>query len=128
MSSVVSSQKTTKELLDIGTRHTSVGEDVGSAFVLGNTGTATSGGRAAPIKATVKSIRKHTKGGKKGEKRWLHRIAIMTSNDNSGEEADSSDKGFIVAAKRDFKRQTRPPKDHFKKLLEATYPRHPYPV
>jgi hypothetical protein len=52
----------------------------------------------------------------------------MASNDNSGEEADNFDEGFIVAAERDFKRQTRLPIDHFEKLHEATYPHHLYPI
>jgi hypothetical protein len=35
----------------------------------------------------------------------------------------------MVAAERNIKRQTRPPKkDHFKKLLEATCLHHSYPI
>jgi hypothetical protein len=52
----------------------------------------------------------------------------MVSNGDDGEEVDNSNGGFVATAKRDFKRQTRPPKDHFEKLLEATCPHHPYPV
>jgi hypothetical protein len=33
-----------------------------------------------------------------------------------------------MATKRNLKRQMRPPKDHFEKLLEVTYPNHTYPV
>jgi hypothetical protein len=50
------------------------------------------------------------------------------NNDNAGKEIENSDEEFIVAAERDFKRRTRPPKDHFEKILEATCPHHPYPV
>jgi hypothetical protein len=52
----------------------------------------------------------------------------MVSNGNVGEEIENSDKEFIVVAEHDLKRCTRPPKDHFEKILEATYPPHPYPV
>jgi hypothetical protein len=52
----------------------------------------------------------------------------MTSDDNDGEEVDNSGGGFIVTTKRDFKWHTRPPKDHFEKLLEVTCLHHPYPI
>jgi hypothetical protein len=60
--------KTTKELLNIVTRHASSEEAVGDAFVLGNVEAATSGGRAIPTKATIKGARKGAKGRKKGQK------------------------------------------------------------
>jgi hypothetical protein len=85
-------------------------------------------GRAVPTKATVKSARKGAMGSKKGQKCRLHRLAIVVSDGNDGEEADDSDGGFVAIVKRDFKWQTRSPKDHFEKLLEATDPHHPYPV
>jgi hypothetical protein len=46
---------------------------------------------------------------------------IRNVSSHDGEEADDTGKGFIVAIERDFKRWTRPPKDHFEKLLEVTY-------
>jgi hypothetical protein len=52
----------------------------------------------------------------------------MVNNDNVGEEIENSDKELMVAAEHDFRRCTRPPKDHFKKILEAAYPHHSYPV
>jgi hypothetical protein len=53
----------------------------------------------------------------------------MTSNDgNTGKEIENSNEEFIAAAERDFKQCTIPPKDHFEKILEATYPHHPYPI
>jgi hypothetical protein len=60
--------KTTKELLNITTRHASNEEAVGAAFVLGNTGKTADGGWDAPTKATIKSTRKDAKGDKKGQK------------------------------------------------------------
>jgi hypothetical protein len=46
--------KTTKELLDIATRHASNKEEVGATFILGNARAAANCGRAVPTKATVK--------------------------------------------------------------------------
>jgi hypothetical protein len=51
----------------------------------------------------------------------------MVNNDNVGEEIENSDEEFIVT-ERDFQRRTRPPKDHFEKILEAACPHHLYPV
>jgi hypothetical protein len=58
--------KTTMELLDIVTRHASGEEVVGTTFVLANARTVASSGLAVPTKATIKSIRKGSKDGKKG--------------------------------------------------------------
>jgi hypothetical protein len=58
--------RTTKELLDIVTRHASGEEAVGAAFVLGNAAAAVDGGRTPPTKATTKGTRKGAKGGRKG--------------------------------------------------------------
>jgi hypothetical protein len=41
---------------------------------------------------------------------------------------ENSNKVFVVVAKHDFKRCTRPPKDHFEKILKAACPHHLYPV
>jgi hypothetical protein len=60
--------KTTKELLNITTRHAFGKEAAGTAFVLGNVKAAASGSRPAPSKATIKGARKGAKGGKKGQK------------------------------------------------------------
>jgi hypothetical protein len=59
---------TTKELLDIATRHTASEEAVGAAFILGDGKAAAGGSRATPSKATIKGARKGAKGGKKGQK------------------------------------------------------------
>jgi hypothetical protein len=60
--------KTTKELLDIATRHAFGEEAVGAAFILGNAKAAVSGGWATPSKDTAKGVKKGAKGGKKGQK------------------------------------------------------------
>jgi hypothetical protein len=58
--------KTTKELLNITTRHASNEEVVGAAFVLGNAVKIADGGQDTPTKAIIKSTRKDAKGCKKG--------------------------------------------------------------
>jgi hypothetical protein len=52
----------------------------------------------------------------------------VVGNGDGNEEAGDSGEEFVVAAECCFKWQTRPPKDHFEKLLEVTCPHHPYPV
>jgi hypothetical protein len=60
---------TTKELLDIATRHASREEAGGAVFILCNAGVATNDDRAAPTKTTIKGTRKGANGGQKGLKR-----------------------------------------------------------
>jgi hypothetical protein len=50
------------------------------------------------------------------------------SNGSVREKFEGSDEEFVASAERDFKQRTRPPKDHFEKVLEAACPHHPYPV
>jgi hypothetical protein len=52
------------------------------------------------------------------------------SSQQCGGDEGSGDcnKECIAAAKCNFKSQTWLPKDHFEKVLEATYPHHLYPV
>jgi hypothetical protein len=117
-----------KKLLDIATRHVSGEEAVGAAFVLGDTAAAADGGRTAPTMATAKGARKGAKGGKKGQK-WRPRcIAAVASNGGSDEGVDDFSEEYVVAVERNFKWQTRLPKDHFKILLEATCPHNSYPI
>jgi hypothetical protein len=52
----------------------------------------------------------------------------MANNDLAGKKIENSDEEFVAVAECDFKRCTRPPKDHFKKILEASSPHHPYPI
>jgi hypothetical protein len=58
---------TTKELLDIATRHTSSEEAVKVVFILGNGETIPSANRATPFKANGKGTKKGAKGGKRGK-------------------------------------------------------------
>jgi hypothetical protein len=95
--------KTTKELLDITTRHASGEEAVGTTFILGNAKAAVSGGWAAPSKATIKETRKGTNCIKKGSKQCLQCVIITASNDDDNEKADDSDEVYVTTAKHDFK-------------------------
>jgi hypothetical protein len=74
---------------------------------------ATNGGRAARTKTTIKGARKGAQGGKKGQKRRPHRIAVVTSNGGSNEEAGDSGEESLAATEHDFRRQKQPPKDYF---------------
>jgi hypothetical protein len=120
--------KTTRELLDIMTRHASNEETVGATFILGNVEVAADGGRTAPTKATVKGAWKSTKGSEKRQKQGPRRIAIVAGKGRGDKGVGDFDEECIAIAKRGFKCQMRPPKDHFEKLLKATYPHHSYPV
>jgi hypothetical protein len=55
-------------------------------------------------------------------------LTMTANNGNVREEIENSNEEFMAAAKRDFKRCTRPPKDHYEKILEVACPHHPYPV
>jgi hypothetical protein len=66
--------------------------------------------------------------GKKGQKCRPHCVAIVSHNGNGDEEADNSSEELVAAAECNLKRQTWPPKDHFEKLLKATYLHDPYHV
>jgi hypothetical protein len=96
--------KTTKELLNIATQQTSGKEVVGAAFILSNVEATANGGRAVPTKATAMGTRKGAKGGKKGQKRQCHHIAIVASNGVDNEEVGDSEEECVVAAQHYFKR------------------------
>jgi hypothetical protein len=110
------------ELLNIPTQHAWGEEAVGAAFTLVEAGAAIGGGWTTPPSITIRGTKKGAKGGKKGK------VPPASSHRNAGKEIENSDEEFMAAAEREFKRCTRPPKDHFEKILEATYPHHPYPV
>jgi hypothetical protein len=74
--------------------------------------------------ATTKGARK---GGSKGLKWCPCHIAVAVSNNGDDEEVGDSDEECVAATERDFKHQTRPPKDHFEKLLKAAYLSYPVP-
>jgi hypothetical protein len=71
--------KTTKELLDVATRHASSEDVVMAAFTLGKMKVAASVCRVAPSRNTTKSIRKCTRSGKKGQKQHPWCIAVVVS-------------------------------------------------
>jgi hypothetical protein len=75
-----------------------------------------------------RDTRKGSKGEKKGQKRHTHHLTTRASNVSVEEEIEDSDEEFVAVAERDFRQCTRPPNGHFKKVLEATHPHHPYPI
>jgi hypothetical protein len=122
--------KTTKELLDITTRHTFVEEAVGSIFIQGDRKAVPSGSRGASAKATDKGAKRSAKGSRWGPKQHPQWVTVSTScdEDNNNKEADDSSKEHVTAVECNFKRQAQQPTDHFEKLLEATCPNHAYPI
>jgi hypothetical protein len=100
-------QKTTKELLDIATRHAYSEEAVGATFILGNAKAATNDGRTTPSKATIKGARKGAKGSKKGQKHRPWHVAVAASNGGGDKEADDPGEVYVMAVERDVKRQTQ---------------------
>jgi hypothetical protein len=53
---------------------------------------------------------------------------MVAGNDGRDEGVGDSGEECVVATGHDFKCQTRSPKDHFEKLLKATYLHHSYPI
>jgi hypothetical protein len=117
-----------KELLEIPTRHALGEEAIGAAFDLVEAVVTAGGGQTAAPNITTIGTKKGAKGRKKGQKRCSHHPAAVTNNGSVGEKIERSDEEFVASTKRNFKRRTRPPKDHFEKVLEAAYPHYPYPV
>jgi hypothetical protein len=115
--------KTTKELLDIATRHASDEEVVGAVFVQGGHKVVLSGGRGTSAIATHKGTKRGIKSDKRGPRQWLWRVTVTSSCDEEMNGRDTGD-----TDERDFKRPTRSPTDHFEKLLDATSPNHKFPV
>jgi hypothetical protein len=103
--------KTTKEFLDISTRHASGEEAVGAIFMQSTGKAALGDGRGAPTKATDRDAKSGTRSDKRGPKWWPQGVTITTSYDEGDNDNDASDSN----------------EDHFKKLLKATCPNHMYP-
>jgi hypothetical protein len=111
-------------LLDIATRHASSDKAVRATFTLVNASVTAGGGWMTPTSTTIKSTKKCAKGGKKGQKHHPCRLTLVASSVNK--EVEDSDEECVATSEHDFKRRTRPPKDHFKKVLKAACPHHMY--
>jgi hypothetical protein len=103
-------------------------EAVGAAFSLAEASIAAGGGRTAPPISPSEAPKRALWVGGTSKKCHLCHLATMANNNNVGEVIENSDEEFMAVAGRNFKRRTRPPKDHFKKILEVSCPHHPYPV
>jgi hypothetical protein len=86
---------TTKEMLDIATRHAFGKEAVGAAFALGNGKTVPSGHQAMSSKATSKGAKKGIKASKKGQKRHPQRVAVATSGNNNARKQMTSMRSML---------------------------------
>jgi hypothetical protein len=81
--------------------------------MLVSVGMAAGGGRATPTSATIRTTKKGSNCRKKGQKHCPHCLAIMGSNSDTREQVENSDEEFMATAEYNFKRCTRPHKDHF---------------
>jgi hypothetical protein len=122
--------KTTKELLDITTRHASSEEAVGAIFIQSSEKAAPGGCWVVLTTAADKGTKWGIKNDKRRPKRQPQRVTVSTSCDegNNNKNASNSDEELMATAERDFKCQVWQSVDHFMKLLKATYPNHMYPV
>jgi hypothetical protein len=87
-----------------------------------------SSGDGASSDAATHSGREGIKGGKKRHKQRLQGAMTMIGHDdgNDGEAGNSGVRHSSATARSD-EHQARPPKDHFKRLLEEACPKHAYP-
>jgi hypothetical protein len=122
--------KTTKELLNIATRHASGKEAVMAVFVQNGGKAATGSGRGASTIAADKGTKRSTKSDKRGPRQRTQLVMAIASydEDNNNKGASDSDEELVAIAEHDFKHQARPPVDNFEKLLEATSPNHTYSI
>jgi hypothetical protein len=97
--------KTTKDLLDIATRHTSGEEVVGAIFVQSSGKAAPGSGWGGGTKAADKCKKSGARSDKRGPKQWPQGVTVATSNDECDNDKDTgdSDEELIAAAERDFK-------------------------
>jgi hypothetical protein len=107
--------KTTKELLDITTRHASGEEAVGSVFKQSSGKAATGSSWGASTVATNKGTKRGIKSNKRGPRRWPQQVTVTAScgEDNIGKDASDSDKELVAVTEGDFKHQVLLPVDHF---------------
>jgi hypothetical protein len=106
--------KTTKQLLDITTRHASGEEVVGSVFMQSSGKAATGSGWGASTAATNKGTKRGIKSDKRGPRQWPQvTVAASCGEDNIGKDAGDSDKELVAVTEGDFKRQALLPVDHF---------------
>jgi hypothetical protein len=121
--------KTTKELLDIATRHTSGKEAVGAALVQGGSKAVLSGGQGTSAGATDKGTKRGIKSDKRGTRRQPQRVMVAASCDEemNNKNTSDSDEELLAATELDFKCPVWSRMDHFKKVLEAICPNQTFP-
>jgi hypothetical protein len=121
---------TTKEMLYLAAQYATSREATRPLPILGGMETTPSSSKAMPSSIVVQGTTKDAKGGKKRWKRcpqWAATRAGCDNNDD-GKQADNSDMEHIMTAGHSIKHHTRSLTDHFKRLLEESYPNHMYPI
>jgi hypothetical protein len=93
---------TTKEFLDIATKHASSEEAVRAVIVQSNAKAAPSDGRGAPTKATNKGARRGARSNKWGPKWRPQQVVVTTSCDEGDNDKDDgdSDEELVAATER----------------------------
>jgi hypothetical protein len=121
---------TTKELLNIATRHASSEEAVRAVFVQGRGKVVLSGGWGTSVATSDKGTKRGIKSDKRGAARLPQRVAVTTSCDEemNGKDANDSDEELMMVVEGDFKCLVWSPTNHFEKLLQVTCPLHTFPV
>jgi hypothetical protein len=88
-----------------------------------------SSSKEASFNVAVHSAKDGTKGGKKRCNQHPQGPTTMTDHDDGNYgKAGGSGAGRVTTTAHGDKRQTRPPTDHFKRLLEVACPNHTYPI
>jgi hypothetical protein len=85
--------------------------------------------KEAPSNIAARYAQEGVKGGKKRRNQCLQGKTTMINHDDGNDrEAGGSGVRHISITVCSDKRPTRPPADHFKRLLEEACPNHAYPV
>jgi hypothetical protein len=114
---VLSQRNTFKVSCGITTQHTTSYE------------VTSSNDEGAPFDVAINSGMEGITGHKKRHKQCLQGAMTMTDHDEGNDrEVGSSDVRCISTAACSHKRQTRPPTDYFKRLLEEACPNHVYHI
>jgi hypothetical protein len=120
---------TTEELRSIAAQYTTNSEAAEFRLPPGSREVTPSSDREAPSDVAVQSARVDGEGDKRRCKQHPQRATITTDyDDGNNRKADDSNMGRVTTGTHNDKHQAQTPTDHFKRLLEAAFPNHAYPV
>jgi hypothetical protein len=112
-------------MCSVAAQYATSSEAGGFHLPLGSREATPSSNRAAPSDIIVQSAREGTEGGKRRCKQHPQRAMTTTDYDNdNNRKAGDFDMWRIMTAVHSDKHQTRPPTNHFKRLLEEACPNH----